>query len=82
MTDDLIREADSALANLRQAEAGLGDLIRVLVAARERLSQAGPHDRDAAERHLAACMLQVRMDAAVLAHHLVAIATPAGAAAA
>ena len=74
MNDDLIRDAAGTLANLRQAEAGLGELVRVLVAARERLSQAGPHDREAAERHLAACMLQMRMDAAVLAHEFAALA--------
>ena len=74
MNDNDIRELDGTIANLRRAETGIAGMIRTLAEARERLSQAGPHDRDAAARHLAACTLQVRMDAAVLSHEFAALA--------
>ncbi len=73
------RHLDATIDNLRRASDGVASVLAYITAARDRLATASEGDREAAARDVATCELRMRADAAVLAHHLAAITTPAGA---
>jgi len=72
------RHLDATLDNIRAAERDLAGIVAYLTTARDRLAAAPDAEREAAERHLAACELRMRADAMVMAHNLAAVSIPAG----